>query len=99
MKASQGAPTPEPAAPTMTSAEPRADRGDAGRNAASVRARSYAANLAPVLDTIAGETGRTAQILARELTRRAVRKPRGGTVWTPADVRKLLRRLGDGPNR
>ena len=85
------------AAPAAARSGPRS--GEAGRAAASARARRYALGLVPVLDTIAGEAGRTAQILARELTRRAVRKPRGGTVWTPADVRKLLHRLGNAPRR
>lgn len=68
-------------------------RGDAGRGASSARARHYALDLAPLLDTIAGEVGRTTEFLAQELTRRGIAKPRGGTVWTPADVRKLLHRL------
>lgn len=71
----------------------RLRRGDAGRVASSARARRYALGLVPVLDTIAGPVGRTTEFLAQELTRRGVAKPRGGTVWTPADVRKLLHRL------
>ena len=68
--------------------------GDAGRNAASARARRYVLALQPLIETIARETGRTAQGIASEMTRRDIGKPRGGTIWTPADVRRLLRRLG-----
>jgi hypothetical protein len=58
-----------------------------------MRARRYALTLEPVLVVIVRESGRSAGAIAQELTRRGIRKPRGGTVWSPADVYKLLRRL------
>lgn len=72
----------------------RVRRGDAGRGASSARARRYVLDLMPILDSIAGEVGRTPQCLAPELTRRGVCKPRGGAVWTPVDVGRLLHRIG-----
>lgn len=36
---------------------------------------------------------RTTAAVAEEVSRRGVRKPRRGTVWTPADLYKRLRRL------
>ncbi|ACL58068.1 hypothetical protein Mnod_3137 [Methylobacterium nodulans ORS 2060] len=71
----------------------RAGRGEAGRHASAARARRYRLALAPVLTEVVAEAGRTASGIAARLTERGVAKPRGGTVWTPADVRKLLRRL------
>ncbi|TNC16187.1 hypothetical protein FF100_02705 [Methylobacterium terricola] len=68
-------------------------RGDAGRDAAAARARRYRQGLAPVLAAIAGEAGGTPEGIAASLTRKGVPKPRGGRVWTPPDVRRLLSRL------
>jgi hypothetical protein len=68
-------------------------RGEAGRRASSARAHRFALKLRPMLDVISVEVGRTTDVFARELTRRGVPKARGGTVWTPADARKLLQRL------
>ncbi|KMO30213.1 hypothetical protein [Methylobacterium aquaticum] len=68
-------------------------KGDAGRDAATARARRYRRDLAPVLAAIAVEAGGTPEGIAASLTRRGVRKPRGGRVWTPPDVRRLLSRL------
>lgn len=68
-------------------------KGDAGRDAAAARARRYRRDLAPVLAVIAAETGGTPESIAASLTRRGVRKPRGGPIWTPPDVRRLLARL------
>ncbi len=65
-------------------------KGDAGRDAAAARARRYRQDLAPTLAAIAGETPET---IAASLTRQGVAKPRGGRVWTPPDVRRLLSRL------
>ncbi|MGE7414622.1 hypothetical protein [Methylobacterium tarhaniae] len=68
-------------------------RGDAGRDAAAARARRYRRDLAPMLAAIAAEAGGTPEGIAASLTRRGVQKPRGGRVWTPPDVRRLLSRL------
>ncbi len=68
-------------------------KGDAGRDAATARARRFRRDLAPVLAAIAAETGGTPEGIAASLTRRGVQKPRGGRVWTPPDVRRLLSRL------
>ncbi|MFH6783225.1 MULTISPECIES: hypothetical protein [Methylobacterium] len=68
-------------------------KGDAGRDAAAARARRYRQALAPVLAAITGEAGATPEGIAASLTRRGVPKPRGGRVWTPPDVRRLLSRL------
>ena len=68
--------------------------GDAGRRAATARSQRYIASIEPLLEGIMRVEGRTAQAAATELTRRAVRKPRGGLIWTSADVQRLLRRLG-----
>ncbi|KMO34649.1 hypothetical protein VQ02_19025 [Methylobacterium variabile] len=75
-----------PSAPTLR-------KGDAGRNAAAARARRYRQDLAPVLAAIAAEAGPTPERIASFLTRCGVRKPRGGRVWTPPDVRRILSRL------
>ncbi len=72
----------------------RARRGDAGRGASSARARRYVLALMPMIDAMSGEVGRTPQCLAPELTRRGGCKPRGGAVWTPVDVGRLLHRIG-----
>ncbi|AWN48058.1 hypothetical protein DK419_18415 [Methylobacterium terrae] len=68
-------------------------KGDAGRDAAAARARRYRQDLAPTLAAIAGEAGATPETIAASLTRQGVAKPRGGRVWTPPDVRRLLSRL------
>ncbi|MEH3148443.1 MAG: hypothetical protein PGN34_24670 [Methylobacterium frigidaeris] len=68
-------------------------RGEAGRHAASDRARRYLRDLEPALAAIAAEVGRGAGGIALRLTEAGIRKPRGGAIWTSADVRKLLRRL------
>lgn len=68
-------------------------KGDAGRDAAAARARRYRQGLAPVLAAIAGEAGATPEGIAASLTRQGIAKPRGGRVWTPPDVRRLLSRL------
>ncbi len=68
-------------------------KGDAGRHAAAARAQRFRRDLAPVLVAIAAEAGGTPEGIAASLTRRGVRKPRGGRVWTPPDVRRLLARL------
>ncbi|MGX7706865.1 hypothetical protein [Methylobacterium sp. Gmos1] len=65
-------------------------KGDAGRDAAAARARRYRQ---AVLAEIAAEAGGTPEGIAASLTRRGVRKPRGGPIWTPPDVRRLLARL------
>ncbi len=67
-------------------------KGDAGRDAAA-RARRYRQGLASILAALAAEGGGTPEGIAASLTRRGVRKPRGGRVWTPPDVRRLLSRL------
>ena len=67
--------------------------GDAGRRAAALRAQRYRHALGGMLAAIVQERPRTTAAIAEELSRRDVRKPRGGTVWTPADLHKLLRRL------
>ncbi len=72
-----------------------ARRGDAGRDAAATRARGYRQRLAPVLAAITAEAGATPEGIAACLTRRGIPKPRGGRVWTPPDVRRLLSRLAD----
>jgi hypothetical protein len=72
----------------------RVRRGDAGRGASSARARRYALDLMPVIDAMRGVVGQTPQCLALELTRRGICKPRGGAVWTPVDVGRLLHRIG-----
>lgn len=69
-------------------------RGDAGRGASSARAHRYVLDLMPIIDAMRGEVGRTPQCLAPELTRRGIGKPRGGAVWTPVDVGRLLHRIG-----
>ncbi|KMO44791.1 hypothetical protein VQ03_01280 [Methylobacterium tarhaniae] len=68
-------------------------RGDAGRDAATARARRYRRDLTPMLAAITAEAGGTPEGIAASLTRRGVQKPRGGRVWTPPDVRRLLSRL------
>ncbi len=70
-----------------------ARKGDAGRDAAAARARRFRRDLAPVLAAIAAEAGGTPEGIAASLTRRGIEKPRGGRVWTPPDVRRLLSRL------
>ena len=75
---------------------PRARCGDAGRRAGTARAQGYIVAITPVLEAIMRERGRTAREIAIELTRRAVRKPRGGVVWTSADAQRLLRRISGG---
>ncbi|CAA2145127.1 hypothetical protein MBLL_04248 [Methylobacterium bullatum] len=69
-------------------------RGDAGRGASSARARRYALDLMPIIDAMRGEVGRKPQSPAPELALRGVCKPRGGAVWTPVDVGRLLHRIG-----
>ncbi|WP_244480049.1 hypothetical protein [Methylobacterium sp. Leaf465] len=83
-----------PAAQLVDAPAAHVRRGDAGRGASSERARRYVLDLMPILESIGGEVGRTPQCLAPELTRRGVRKPRGGAVWTPVDVGRLLHRIG-----
>ncbi|WP_298967839.1 hypothetical protein [uncultured Methylobacterium sp.] len=79
---------------TGSSAGPAAPRrGEAGRHAARDRARRYLHDLAPALDAITAEVGRGSGGIALRLTEAGIRKPRGGTIWTSADVRKLQRRL------
>lgn len=72
---------------------PVAPRGAAGRARSSARSRRYAIDLKPVLDEIARMAGRSTWLMASELTRRGVRKPRGGIVWTPPEVRLLLLKI------
>ena len=72
--------------------------GDAGRRAATARSQRYLAGIEPLLDAIIHDQGRTARAVATELTRRAVRKPRGGVIWTSADAQRLLRRLSVDTN-
>jgi hypothetical protein len=81
------------------SVAPGPTRGDAGRRAGSARAQRYVAGITPVLEAIMRDQGRSAQAVAIELTRRAVRKPRGGVIWTSADAQRLLRRLNLRPAR
>ena len=69
-------------------------RGDAGRGASSARVRRYVLDLMPLIDAMRGEVARTPQCFALELTRRGICKPRGGAVWTPVDVGRLLHRIG-----
>jgi hypothetical protein len=76
---------------------PRARYGDAGRRAGTARAQGYIIAITPVVEAIMRERGRTARAIAIELTRRAVRKPRGGVMWTSADAQRLLRRLSGAP--
>lgn len=76
---------------------PRARCGEAGRRAGSARAQGYITAITPVLEAIMRERGRTARAIAIELTCRAVRKPRGGVIWTSADAQRLLRRLSSAP--
>jgi hypothetical protein len=71
--------------------------GDAGRRAGTARAQGYIVAITPVVEAIMRERGRTARAVALELTRRAVRKPRGGVIWTSADAQRLLRRLSGAP--
>jgi hypothetical protein len=77
---------------------PRARCGEAGRRASTARAQSYFVAITPVLEAIIRERGRTARAIALELTRRAVRKPRGGVIWTSADAQRLLRRWNEVPS-
>ena len=77
---------------------PRARCGDAGRRAGTARAQGYIVAITPVLEAIMRERGRTARAIAFELTRRAVRKPRGGVIWTSADAQRLLRRWNEAPS-
>ena len=67
--------------------------GDAGRRAAMARARGFARALAPILLEIRAEGFQTLGGIARAMTRRGVRKPRGGSVWAAGCVQKLLRSL------
>ncbi len=86
--------------PDVSGAEPRPFRsGDAGRRAAIARARGFARGLAPVLLEIRAEGFKTPSGIARAMTRRGIRKPRGGTVWAAGCVQKLLRTLGEGVER
>ncbi|WP_205782378.1 hypothetical protein [Methylobacterium sp. XJLW] len=84
------------AKPTSGVDEGRQRCGDAGRRAATARAHRYMTGLEPLLEAIMRHQGRSAQTVAAELTRRAVRKPRGGMIWTSADAQRLLRRLSVG---
>ncbi|WP_244472940.1 hypothetical protein [Methylobacterium sp. Leaf100] len=86
--------------PETSGAGPRPRRcGDAGRRAAIARARGFARGLAPVLLEIRAEGFTTPSGIARAMTRRGVRKPRGSTVWAASCVQKLLRTLGEGAER
>lgn len=86
--------------PDGSGAGPRPLRsGDAGRRAAKARARGFARGLAPILMEIRAEGFRTPSSIARAMTRRGVRKPRGGTVWAAGCVQKLLHTLDEGAER
>jgi hypothetical protein len=70
----------------------------AGLAAAHAKADEYAASLAPHRRRIRSAGTVTLTGIAKELTNRRVRTPRGGT-WTSTIVRRLLERLGVARSR
>jgi hypothetical protein len=63
------------------------------------RARGFTRSLAPILTDLRAEGFTTPSGIARAMTQRGVRRPRGGTVWSAGSVQKLLRALRDGAER
>jgi hypothetical protein len=77
---------------------PRAKRGSAGLAASRAKADKYAASLAPIIQQIRAGGTTTLGGIAKALTYRRVRTPRGG-IWNSTMVRRLLDRLGVARNR
>jgi DNA invertase Pin-like site-specific DNA recombinase len=67
-----------------------------GRAFQTARSEARAADLAPTLSALKAEGVTSLGALAKALTERGIPTARGGSVWTPMQVSRVLARINDG---